>query len=216
MKKIWRFGHPKQASTVAGDVAEQTPIPAAAAGPTVTAVLGSTAMTALESTDGDPKIEINAEGGSNVYITITNNFGDGCPKKPKAERLDVVGIEIQSKSQERSKMLAIKLRTTQEAIVKFNPVDRFGKTEPLDGDLTLTVVSGDAQASVVPDSNGLKIKITPSDVPGNSVIEVSGDAQEGEGKEVITTTINVEAVHENAVDLGATLESVTDKVAPAA
>lgn len=146
-----------------------------------------------------------------VNMTI-NNFGACCPNRPRL-RLAVTGIEIEPKpTTQGPRMLTLKLRTSQKATIKLNPVDRFGKSEPLDGEAGVEVVSGDAVATVLPDN---RIQIVPSDVPGKSVINVTADAQEGPDKEVISETIEVETLHDNAVSLGAVIESIEDKAPPA-
>lgn len=145
---------------------------------------------------------------TNVYVT-NNHFGDKCPKSPRRLRLLVTGVSVDQKPQRKEKpVFPVTIRTSQRITLSINPTDRFGKTEALDGDAVARVVSGDCQAEILP---GNKLRITASDTPGKAVVEVTADAQEGEGKEILTETIEVDMQHDNAVTLGLKVESVEDK-----
>lgn len=145
---------------------------------------------------------------TNVY-NIENYFGDGCPNSPKTLRFVVSGVEVKDKPKKEKHMFQLKLRTGQQALLNISTVDKRFLPEPLDGDPVATTVSGDAVARVLP--GGKQLEIIPSDIPGTSLIELSGDAQEGEDKDVITETIELVTAHDNAVAFKLEVASITDK-----
>jgi hypothetical protein len=169
----------------------------------------------MSTTDIPTNLLTATPAPASVAITINGGtfiFRDGCPER-RYRRLAVVDIKVNSKPRkEPTKMLSVQIRTSQQVTFTVKPVDRFGKTEPLDGDVTATVTSGDATVSVA----GNVITVVPSDVPGTSTIEITGDAQEGPDKDVLTETITIEALHDNAVTLGLAVGDVTDKAPPVA
>lgn len=178
-----KFWKPKPSTTAAPELTEQT-----------------------LSTPEAGCVSINA---TNVTMVTNNYFADGCRKSRGPIRLVVTSVSITDKPQTKErKMFALTIRTGQKATLKISPLDRFGLVEALDGDVTAEVVSGDAIAEVLP---GNELRLTASLVPGTSTIKLTADAQEGEGKDVITETIELTVQHENAVVLNLAVKSIEDR-----
>jgi len=87
----------------------------------------------------------------------------------------------------------------QKLPVTLAPITASGKPATLDGVPTWTVVEGDATLEVAED--GLSCVLVSGEV-GNSVIEVSADADLGEGVRSLTDTIDLAVVSAEASSLG--------------
>jgi hypothetical protein len=141
--------------------------------------------------------------------TIIINFGHGCPNHCRAVRLAVTSVEIIDKPKKgQSHMLEITIKTNQQARLAIAPIGKGGEAEPLDGKITATILSGSGSVEISDDN---KILFVPSDTPGPVDVEFSGDAQEGEGKEVISEQVRFNVQHPNAVTLGVGLAAIEDK-----
>lgn len=120
-------------------------------------------------------------------------------KRRKTVRFAVLGFQINLKPTKENQMLKITLPTNQFAKIQVQPQGPNWEPEPLDGPVTASVVEGDGVAVTVLPGNCLQI--VPNDTPGVSVIEVAGDAAEGDDVDVIKETIEVTTIHPRAVRL---------------
>lgn len=134
---------------------------------------------------------------------LDEHFGH-CPKKTRTLRFAVTGIAVISKPNKRNTMIQISMSLDKLLRLTLHPVDAAGRPEPLDGPATAKVVSGDVTVAVNPDGT---IDIRPGK-PGDSVVEIDADAQEGPEVQILTETINVTVTHPNAVSLGITTEVI--------
>lgn len=75
-----------------------------------------------------------------------------------------------------------------------------GKPVRVDGVPTWTVTSGDV--TVTPSEDGLRAVVLPGAANSNSVIEVTADADLGEGVTPVTDTVDVAVVEASASALG--------------
>lgn len=148
-----------------------------------------------------------------------------CPKPPRTIRFVVSAIAINNKPNlVQSKRMDIKLETSQFADITLDPQDAEGTSRPLDGQPTATVLSGDGTATVLPTDSpevvaaGGKpvVRIIPSDTSGVTVVEVSGDAEEGDDVEVLTETFTVNASTPNAIRLNPSVNIRSKKDLPSA
>ena len=95
--------------------------------------------------------------------------------------------------------MLITITDEQKVLVTLAPVTAAGNPATLDGVPSWTVTSGDA--TVEPAADGLSCYLISGTV-GNSVIEVSADADLGEGVSPITDTIDLAVVSAQASSLG--------------
>jgi hypothetical protein len=130
-------------------------------------------------------------------------------KRRKTVRFAVLGFLINLKPTKENQMLKITLPTNQFAKIQVQPQGPNWEPEPLDGPVTASVVQGDGVSVTVLPGNCLQI--VPNDTPGVSVIEVAGDAAEGDEVDVIKETIEVTTIHPRAVRLNLARRVVADK-----
>jgi hypothetical protein len=92
-------------------------------------------------------------------------------------------------------MSEVTITNEQKIKVTLSPVTATGKPAQLDGAPVWSVVSGDS--TVVPAADGLSADLISSDMPGDTVFLVDGDADLGSGVEDIqdTITLHVEGAH---------------------
>lgn len=98
-------------------------------------------------------------------------------------------------------MLELNLTNEQKVNVTIHPVTLTGKPATLDGAPSWTVLNGGATLEVAED--GLSAEIITSDTDlSDSTIQVSADADLGEGVEAISDTVLLHTKHANAANLG--------------
>src|ERR1043165_185984 len=114
-------------------------------------------------------------------------------------RLDFVVKQPQPKHKA---MLELTINNEQKVRVLIAPVDSAGKPAKLDGAPTWETSSGDS--TVVPDPDGLGAFLVSSDTPGESIINVTADADLGAGVETIADAIKLTAEGAKAASLGLT------------
>ena len=95
--------------------------------------------------------------------------------------------------------MLITITDEQKVLVTLAPTTAAGNPATLDGTPLWTITAGDATVEVAPD--GLSCTLISGAV-GNSVIEVSADADLGEGVATITDTIDLAVVSAQASSLG--------------
>jgi len=95
--------------------------------------------------------------------------------------------------------MLITITDEQKVLVTLAPTTAAGNPATLDGTPSWTVKEGDAIVEPAPD--GLSCTLISGTV-GNSVIEVSADADLGEGVATITDTIDLAVVSAQASSLG--------------
>lgn len=94
----------------------------------------------------------------------------------------------------------------QQTTVHLTPVTAGGKPAKLDGVPSWSVVSG--PATVAPSDDGLSATIASNaDDLGDTVVQVSADADIGEGVEEVADTILMHTTHANAKSLGLTADA---------
>jgi len=103
----------------------------------------------------------------------------------------------------------IVLTNEQQVNVKLNPVSAKGHAEALDGIPVWAVVSG--SCTIIPSADGLSCLIVSADVPGDSEISVSADADLGAGVVNISDAIRVTVNGAQAASLGLTQDPATLK-----
>lgn len=96
-------------------------------------------------------------------------------------------------------MLELKITNEQKVPLTVAPVTATGKSALLDGDVLFTVQSGDATIERIDATSAWLIS---GEVPGDSVIVVSADADLGEGVEPITDLVKLTVEGARAQSLG--------------
>jgi len=112
----------------------------------------------------------------------------------------------------------------QFAQIALIPVDAFGTKVKLDADAIIAeVVAGGAGArtsvQVLDDENGERrflVNLIPGDLPQEYQFKIRGDAQPGEGVEVIEEDFIYTATPENAVSLGVSVSYLPKSSLPTA
>lgn len=99
-------------------------------------------------------------------------------------------------------MAEISISTEQKVLVTLTPKTAAGNPAAVDGPATFNVLSGNCTIEPVSD---LSAYIVSGDIAGPSVVEVSADADLGEGVVTISDTVNVEVTSPQATSLGLTL-----------
>lgn len=99
--------------------------------------------------------------------------------------------------------LEVTITNREQVLLTLNP------DEPLDGDATFTVVSGNS--TVVPQPGGLSAQLVSEDGIGDTVYDVSADADPGSGIETIHDTVTLHVVHPHATTLGLSVGDPTPK-----
>lgn len=97
-------------------------------------------------------------------------------------------------------MIEIKITNEQKVKVTLVPVSDTGKPAKLDGKPAWEVVSGFSRLVVADD--GMSATLISEDDPGDTVYEVSADADLGEGVETIADTIKLTVEGARAKNLG--------------
>jgi hypothetical protein len=92
------------------------------------------------------------------------------------------------------------MTTTQQFTLTLNPTDKKGKPAPVDGEPTWAS-SDENVAKVVPNPGGMSALVVAVDV-GDYSINVSADADLGEGVETITVQDSGGVSHAKAASLG--------------
>lgn len=106
-------------------------------------------------------------------------------------------------------IMEIRLTDEQKVTVTLTPTTSKGKPVKVDGVPVWTVQSGNS--TVVPAADGFSAVVTSEDQPGVTVINVSADADLGEGVQPITDVLNVTVVDPQASNLGVTVGTPEDK-----
>lgn len=97
--------------------------------------------------------------------------------------------------------MLITITNEQKVQVTLNPTTEAGNPGSIDGVPTWTVISGDATLEVAEDGMSAFLVSGAADV--NSVIEVSADADLGEGVVPVTDTLDLAVVAASISSLGA-------------
>lgn len=139
----------------------------------------------------------------------------GC-RPPRFIRLQVVDIHFVQPEEREKPMpenIGIDVPAGKIARVQFKPVDEAGKTAKLDGPVEATVLEGGAAEVVVGGLDGLFVDMKlPDDEGAIASVEVGGDVDVTQEREVITTLITLRrlgVVPGKAVSLGAKPETVS-------
>ena len=140
----------------------------------------------------------------------------------KPVRLHITSISYQPKTEH---TMTTNLRSTigQFAQIALAPVNAFGTKVKLDEDAIIAEVIGDAPGArtsvqVLNDENGDRrflVNLIPGDLPGEYQFKIRGDAQPGEGTEILEEDFIYTATPENAVSLGATVTYLPKSSIPA-
>ena len=109
----------------------------------------------------------------------------------------------------RKVMLELKITNEQKVEVGLNPVTLTGKPAELDGDATLTVISGSSTVELLP--GGRSAFLVSSDSPGDTEILVEADADLGEGVEKISDIIKLTVAGARAASLGLVAKEAVPK-----
>jgi hypothetical protein len=120
---------------------------------------------------------------------------------------------VQTKVQQETEQMEIKLTNEQQVTVTLNPKTDAGRPAQLDGKPTWEVISGSSTLEVAED--GKSALIVSSDDPGDTQILVKADADLGEGIEEISEVLDVKIAGATAKNLGITIGVPTVKPAPA-
>jgi hypothetical protein len=110
--------------------------------------------------------------------------------------------------------LAITCDTASQVLVTANPVDDAKNPEPLDGNLTVSVTSGDGTFTLV---NQLSFQAVSGTALGDTVYSVTGDGDLGPDVTSVTDTVTLTVVEKpvpQATSLGLVGGAVTPKPTP--
>lgn len=99
--------------------------------------------------------------------------------------------------------LDVTITNQEQVLVTLNP------DQPLDGDATFEVVSGNSTFAAQP--GGLSAQLISEDGVGDTVYRVSGDADPGGGTQTIEDTVTLHVVHPHATTLGLSAGTPTPK-----
>ena len=121
------------------------------------------------------------------------------PKKYKAkERIRFRLISIDGNTI-KGDIMSFILKADQKVTVSIQPVDKFGNPASVDGAPVWVDATG--QTSVVASDDGLSAVITPNGAVGTTQINVSADADMGDGVVTIAGVLDLEVVAGDAVAL---------------
>lgn len=95
--------------------------------------------------------------------------------------------------------LDITLTNEQKVMIHLSPQTDAGNPVTLDGPAVFEVSEGTCTIEAVDDTSAY---IVSGDVPGDSVVVVTGDADLGAGVETVMDTVMVHVMHANARSLG--------------
>lgn len=87
-----------------------------------------------------------------------------------------------------------------------------GRPAEVQGDPTVTLVSGDPTASVRPGPDAFHPFLASGDLPGDLVFLVSGDADLGEGVVLVQDTVTIHVAGAQAGAVGLSLGAAVPKV----
>lgn len=96
--------------------------------------------------------------------------------------------------------MLLTITNEQKILVTLNPTTAAGNPATVDGTPTWSVVSGDA--TIEPSADGLSCYLISGEANVNSVIEVTADADLGEGVTNLTDTVDLAVVAASASSLG--------------
>ena len=122
--------------------------------------------------------------------------------KPKPQRHLGWRVGAVTPKIKKGSMLELTITNEQKVTIALNPVTAAGRPAKVDGVPQWTVASGDSQ--VVPAADGLSAVLVSSDNPGETDINVSADADLGEGVETISDVIKLHVEGARAAALGLT------------
>jgi hypothetical protein len=116
-----------------------------------------------------------------------------------------VGMAVKkTKTERKNRMLEIVITNEQKIQVTLTPVTATNKPAQLDGGATFEVISGTATIAMI-DGNPLSAFLVSGDLPGDSEIMVSADADLGDGVETISDIIKLTVAGAKAASLGMTV-----------
>ena len=98
-------------------------------------------------------------------------------------------------------MLSLTCTNEQKIRVTVTPTTSAGRPATLDGDVSVTVVSGDSTFNLMPPN---AFELISSDTPGATTFLVEADADLGSGVVLIQDTITLDVAGALAVNLGLT------------
>ncbi len=112
-------------------------------------------------------------------------------------------------------MINARCNNRQEVVLELKPVDDNDPPQPviLDTDaVKISVVSGSSTASVSQKEDGsFEVVLRSSDSIGDTLFSIEGDAQPGEGVQIIAEQVNLSVTAPNAVSLGIGVLSIRTK-----
>jgi len=115
-----------------------------------------------------------------------------------------VGMAVnKTKTKRKNNMLEIVITNEQKIQVTLTPVTATNKPAQLDGPAVFEVISGTATVGMV-EGNVLSAWLVSGDLPGDSEIMVSADADLGDGVETISDIIKLTVAGAKAASLGLT------------
>ena len=109
-----------------------------------------------------------------------------------------------TKTKGQNNMLEITITNEQKIQVTLTPVTATNKPAQLDGGATFEVISGTATVAMI-EGNPLSAFLVSGDLPGDSEILVSADADLGDGVETISDIIKLTVAGAKAASLGLTV-----------
>jgi len=97
--------------------------------------------------------------------------------------------------------MEITITNEQKIKVTATPVTSTGKAAELDGALRVSVVSGDSTFAQ-DDTDPKSVSLVSSDTPGDTTFLIEGDADLGEGVELVQDTVTLHVQGARAANLG--------------
>ena len=137
-----------------------------------------------------------------LLVAITNRMVKGYT----APRFNwSIGSAVnKTKTEGQNNMLEITITNEQKIQVTLTPVTATNNPAQLDGGATFEVISGTATVAMIAD-NPLSAFLVSGDLPGDSEILVSADADLGDGVETISDIIKLTVAGAKAASLGLTV-----------
>ena len=137
-----------------------------------------------------------------LLVAITNRMVKGYT----APRFNwSIGSAVnKTKTEGQNNMLEIVITNEQKIQVTLTPVTATNKPAQLDGPAVFEVISGTATIEMIAD-NPLSAFLVSGDLPGDSEILVSADADLGDGVETISDIIKLTVAGAKAASLGMTV-----------
>lgn len=121
---------------------------------------------------------------------ITQTIGD-VPKAPQYQKFPLIGGEL---------LVATKFTTIEQLPVSIQPVNAKGQPAEIDGPATWLTDSSDL-LTLEPSDDGLTCLIKSTGMPGRAVVQVTCDADLGEGTTPLVGTIDIEVVSAPATSI---------------